>query len=422
MNMKQHSYKSTPSALHRLLGTALLLLTFCLLPVILQGQENTQTQDTEPFLPQVVTLRAEMDSFQIFIGEQTRVWVRVTAPTDAQVRFQAFQDTLMTGVEVIHANLRADSITMDDAALKELTAVYTITSFDSALYALPPFQVEVNGARHSSNSLVLKVMNVPVDISNPDQFFPLRDVLSPAFTWRDAYFLLLFATLAALLIIALIACFRNFPAAAPTKIMQLTPPQSLYEQALHLLHTLPKYVTTDKEYYTALTTQLRNCITDYYGFDAHTLTGDELQAKDAVAFVPLRTLFRAAEMAMFAKALIPTTDKQAHLKTACAFIEALSQAIETEVTKASQATQQAVSTETLQTSTTITQNPIAAAETSPIPVCKVFGYPLTRTVMLSIGGACLIMLLIIVCLWSWKLWIILYPVISEYLANPSVSL
>ena len=40
---------------------------------------------------------------------------------------------------------------------------YTITSFDSALYYLPPFEVMVNGESYRSKALAVKVYSIPVD-------------------------------------------------------------------------------------------------------------------------------------------------------------------------------------------------------------------------------------------------------------------
>lgn len=62
-----------------------------------------------------------------------------------------------------------------------ITQEYTVTSFDSALYYLPPMEVLVDNKAYRSKALALKVysMNVPLDPENPEQFFGPKTVMQP---------------------------------------------------------------------------------------------------------------------------------------------------------------------------------------------------------------------------------------------------
>ena len=133
---------------------------------------------------QGVTVEARLDSFQIYIGQQTKLRIQVSSPADRKISFPLFPDTLVRGVEMV-GNVEYDTLHLDEGKVQQITGTYTITSFDSALYSLPPFPVLVNGTKYQTNPLVLKVYTVPVDTSKPDQFFPLRPLMQAPFAWDD---------------------------------------------------------------------------------------------------------------------------------------------------------------------------------------------------------------------------------------------
>ena len=62
-----------------------------------------------------------------------------------------------------------------------------ITSFDSALYLLPPLIVIDQGDTISSNQVALKVSTIPVDTDNPEEFYDIKDVWKPPFVLADYY-------------------------------------------------------------------------------------------------------------------------------------------------------------------------------------------------------------------------------------------
>ena len=53
-------------------------------------------------------------------------------------------DTLIKGVEFV-SSTPTDTVKETNSGMMKLTKYYFITSFDSALYVLPPLPVEVNG-------------------------------------------------------------------------------------------------------------------------------------------------------------------------------------------------------------------------------------------------------------------------------------
>ena len=76
---------------------------------------------------------------------------------------------------------------LNDGRRSLITQEYTVTSFDSALYYLPPMEVLVDNKAYRSKALALKVYSMPVDTLHPDQFFGPKPVMKAPFAWEDWY-------------------------------------------------------------------------------------------------------------------------------------------------------------------------------------------------------------------------------------------
>ena len=121
---------------------------------------------------QSVTVDATIDSLQILIGEQAKIKLQVSLDADKRAIFPVYTDTLVNGVEIIDV-AKPDTQLLNDGRRALITQEYTVTSFDSALYYLPPMEVTVDNEKYRSKALALKVysVNVPLDPENPEQFF-----------------------------------------------------------------------------------------------------------------------------------------------------------------------------------------------------------------------------------------------------------
>ena len=89
---------------------------------------------------QSVTVEAKIDSLQILIGEQAKVQLQVAMDAKQRAIFPAYTDTLVRGVEIIET-VKPDTQFLNDRQRMLITQEYIITSFDSALYYLPPMPV-----------------------------------------------------------------------------------------------------------------------------------------------------------------------------------------------------------------------------------------------------------------------------------------
>ena len=105
---------------------------------------------------QSVTVDASIDSLQILIGEQAKIKLEVSLDANKRAIFPAYKDTIIPGVELIEI-AKPDTQLLNNGQRALITQEYTITSFDSALYYLPPMEVLVDNKPYYSKALALKV-------------------------------------------------------------------------------------------------------------------------------------------------------------------------------------------------------------------------------------------------------------------------
>ena len=96
---------------------------------------------------QSVTVDAKIDSLQILIGEQAKVQLQVAMDVKQKAVFPVFTDTLVRGVEIVET-AKPDTQYLNDRQRMLITQEYTVTSFDSALYYIPPMGVKSINRKH----------------------------------------------------------------------------------------------------------------------------------------------------------------------------------------------------------------------------------------------------------------------------------
>ena len=215
---------------------------------------------------QSVTVDATIDSLQILIGEQAHVKLEVSLDADKRAIFPVIADTLVRGVEVLDV-AKPDTQLLNDGRRALITQRYTITSFDSALYYLPPLEVVVDGQPYRSKALALKVYSpqVPLDPENPESFFPPKTVMDPPFAWEDWYmFIACVLLLTPFFLLGLYFLKRlrdNKPIIRKVKVEPKLPPHQVAMQEIERIkQEKPWQKGQPKEYYTELTDALRTYI------------------------------------------------------------------------------------------------------------------------------------------------------------------
>ena len=278
---------------------------------------------------QSVIVDATIDSLQILIGQQAEIKLQVTLDADKRAIFPLYPDTLVRGVEVLDVS-KCDTQLLNNGQRAVLTQQYTVTSFDSALYYLPPMEVLVDNKPYHSKALALKVYSIPVDTLHPDQFFPPKTVMKAPFAWEDWYVAIAAALLFAPFLLALIYLVKrirdNKPIIRKVKVEPKLPP---HQQAMNEIERIKAEKIWQKgqpkEYYTELTDTLRQYIKDRFGFNAMEMTSTEiidklLETNDKEALSDLRTLFQTADLVKFAKHNPMMNENDANLLNAIDFI------------------------------------------------------------------------------------------------------
>ena len=257
----------------------------------------------------------------MMIGEQATVTLTVQAADDAKVEWPTFQprQMLASGVEVLNVQRPSDH-----------TMVITLTSFDGNLYHLPPFKVKINGKEQQSADLALKVVEVEVDTTQLNKFFPPKDVQDNPFQWSDwslsfwlSVLLLMLTALCGYLYLRL---RDNKPVISHIKIVKrLLPHQKAMKEIEQIKADRMVASENAKEYYTKLTDTLRKYIEERYGFSAMEMTSSEIierltAAGDQQSLDELRQLFMTADLVKFAKYSTMINENDANLVSAIDFI------------------------------------------------------------------------------------------------------
>lgn len=176
---------------------------------------------------QSVTVDAKIDSLQIFIGEQAKITLEVSTDADKRAIFPVYTDTIVKGVEVIDV-AKPDTQYLNDKKRLLIKQEYTITSFDSALYYLPPMQVLVDNKPYLSKALALKVYSVPLDTL---RFYGPKPVMAAPFVWKDWYGVIacgiLLIPFGFLLVYLIMRIFDNKPIIRKVKVEPKLPPHQL---------------------------------------------------------------------------------------------------------------------------------------------------------------------------------------------------
>ena len=278
---------------------------------------------------QNVTVDASIDSLQLLIGEQAKIKLEVSMDAQQKLQLPILGDTLVRGVEILDI-AKPDTQMLNEGKRMLIQQEYTVTSFDSALYYLPPFEVLVNDQAYRSKALALKVYSVPVDTLHPEQFFGPKDIRKVSITWEDIstvfWLTLLMVALSGLCYYLYKRLKDNKPIIKKIKVEPKLPP---HMQALKDIERIKGdkslRMTDPKGYYTELTDVLRTYMAERFGFNAMEMTSTEiidklLETNDKESVRELKYLFETADLVKFAKHSPLMNENDMNLVNAVEFI------------------------------------------------------------------------------------------------------
>lgn len=272
------------------------------------------------------TVRATIQPSDILIGEQAIINIEVISPKDRNIIFPLYQDTLITGIEVL-------KMLPPDTLLNEVMTInqkYIVTSFDSTLYHIPYMEVIDGTDTLRTNDFGLKVsapqlsdstlaylellknnQTDSIDFARLN-ISDIKEIQNPPFVWQD-YLEFLYIPLLILLVLALIGLATYFILRKRSKGYYFTPKIILPPHVV-ALEGLDKLKASklwqkgqEKEYYTELTDILRGYIDRRFNIDAPEMISDDII--DSVHLVTdtrsatdgLAQILKLADLVKFAK-------------------------------------------------------------------------------------------------------------------------
>jgi len=253
---------------------------------------------------------ASLDTTQLLIGQQTVIRLDIAANYDSKLQLPYIPDTLMRGVEVLNIS-KPDTTDIGNRRMR-IKYNYLITSFDSALYLLPPFRLIADKDTFYSNDLALKVSTLPVDTQS-GKYYDIKDVMNPPFVLADYVHVLFYILgICILILIIVYVIFRKrkqkpiFPFKKEEKVY--LPPHIRAIQALDAIKERRLWQQGHtKEYHSLISDTLRKYIEERFNVNAMEMTSsDILQRMQGLSeadlvFSHLKQTLLVADLVKFAK-------------------------------------------------------------------------------------------------------------------------
>lgn len=259
---------------------------------------------------QTVVVEARLDSTTIRVGEQLRLYATVSCDKGAKVVWPRYEKgLLMDSLEVLEAS-PVDTAVLNDGRRWTLSRSYLLTAFDSAMYSLPPFEVNVAGKTYRSQAkLALKVNTIKVDEQHPEKLKDPHAPVEAEFRWTWTILLLSLLTWP-LSFLLLPLCARLLRRRPMLRRVLVVPPPPPHKQAIAAIEQLRAESSAtgeaQKTYYMQLTDVLRRYLHERFGFNAREMTTEEIiaalqKSDDRQAIDELREVLTTADLVKFAR-------------------------------------------------------------------------------------------------------------------------
>ena len=230
-------------------------------------------------MAQDASINASIDSTQMWIGQQTRIHLEVAANQDAELNLMLLEKDIMPGIEILERS-EPDTTDIGNNRMR-INYNYLVTSFDEDLYAIPPFKLIEQGDTMLSNELALKVVTVPVDTLNIENYFEMKDIVEPPIVWKDYANYILYPlgglALIALLVLAYFFFIKKKPIVQLKKEEPQLPPHIIALQELDAIKSRKLWQAGRiKEYHSEITDALRAYIERRFNVNALEMTSGEI--------------------------------------------------------------------------------------------------------------------------------------------------
>ncbi len=282
-----------------------------------------------------VTLNVKMDTNMLLIGDQTKFSMQASFPKDVDVVFPVFSDTIIDKLEIISI-AKPDTVVVDE--IIKLTHAYTVTSFDSGWYEIPPLDFGIKWADSDlldtikSNPVYFGVITMPIDTANSDAITDIKAPLGAPITFKE---IAPFAGVGlGVLLLAFLAyyLYMRFGKKEPIFVRKEKPKEPAHLIAFRNLDALRTEKLwqggRNKAYYSGLTDVVRTYIEDRYSVPAMEQTTDEIRlalknmsALEQGLKSELFEVLSRADFVKFAKATTMPDENEKSMEFAYRFVE-----------------------------------------------------------------------------------------------------
>jgi hypothetical protein len=257
---------------------------------------------------------ARLDTNAILIGDQVKLELSFYCPVDYTVKFPQFADTLTGDIEIVKRT-DIDSSFNESKTGKYYRQTFTITSFDSGYYVIPPIRFQYKNKEDNlthfaeTDALLLEVHTVQVNMEQD-----LKDIKGPIdapFTFREALPYILIFLAVALAAFLLYYFIRKRKKSEPVFRLVSKPKIPAHQIAIDELEALRYKKLWQKgqikEYHTELVDIIRQYLTGKFEIHALEFTSDEIldavngTATNGQAKQKLANTLMMADMVKFAK-------------------------------------------------------------------------------------------------------------------------
>jgi LPXTG-motif cell wall-anchored protein len=280
-----------------------------------------------------VEAHVKLDTNTLLIGDQTQLELTFSAPSNYEVLWPQIRDTIIRQVEILkHSDLQISL--SDDQSVRSYRQTFTITSFDSGYYAIPPIIIpymtreDTTKQFAETEAMLLEVRTVPVNLEKDIK--DIKDPLRAPFTLREALPYILIILGAAVLGFLLYYYLKKRKKAEPVfqvPVARNVPPHQAALEALEELRYKKLWQQGHvKQYHTEITEILREYLFGQFGIHAQEYTSGEIMA--AVNGTPvnqqakekLQQTLSLADMVKFAKMQPLPVEHDASLNHAIDFV------------------------------------------------------------------------------------------------------
>lgn len=270
---------------------------------------------------QRIKATASIDSTNILLGDQVKLFLEIDHPKNVNVTFPAVPDVLADHIEVLSRG-KIDTFELDDENFQKQIQSFIITAFDSGSYYIPPmwFKIDLENRMDSipANGVTLHVHSFEIDTSRGP-----TDIKMPydaPVTLKEALPYVFGVMLIAAILFFIFYAIKRRMNKQPIFVLPKRPKEPAHIIALRRLDQIKKEKLwqqpgKSKQYYSEITETLRKYIDELFHIPAMEQTSDETIESFSIqkdllkdkTFQNLSQLLKLADLVKFAK-YQPTPD------------------------------------------------------------------------------------------------------------------